>query len=53
MSGSPVIGFAGLSHLGIVASVAAAAKGFEVVAYDSDAALCGQLRAAQAPIVEP
>ena len=53
MSGSPVVGFAGLSHLGIVSSVAAAAKGFEVVAYDSDAALCGQLRAAQPPIVEP
>ena len=27
------IGFAGMSHLGIVTSAAAAAKGFEVVAY--------------------
>ena len=53
MNGSPVIGFAGLSHLGIVSSVAAAAKGFKVIAYDSDAVLCQQLRAAQPPVVEP
>jgi UDPglucose 6-dehydrogenase len=53
MNGSPVIGFAGLSHLGIVSSVAAAAKGFEVIAYDSDAVVCEQLRAAQPPVVEP
>tara|TARA_B100001123_G_scaffold156794_2_gene181521 strand:+ start:10823 stop:12127 length:1305 start_codon:yes stop_codon:yes gene_type:complete len=53
MNGSPVVGFAGLSHLGIVSSVAAAAKGFKVIAYDSDAVLCQQLRAAQPPVVEP
>lgn len=32
MSG-PVVGFAGLSHLGLVSAAAAASKGFEVVAY--------------------
>ncbi len=32
-----MIGFAGLSHLGMVSSVAAAVKGFEVVAYGPEA----------------
>jgi UDPglucose 6-dehydrogenase len=48
-----VIGFAGLSHLGIVSSAAAAAKGFDVVAYDADAALCAALVEGRPPIVEP
>ena len=48
-----MIGFAGLSHLGIVSSAAAAAKGFDVVAYDADAALCSALGEARPPIVEP
>ena len=29
------IGFAGMSHLGLVSSIATAAKGFNVVSYDS------------------
>ena len=48
-----MIGFAGLSHLGIVSSAAAAAKGFEVVGYDADASLCAALRKAAPPIAEP
>jgi UDPglucose 6-dehydrogenase len=48
-----VIGFAGLSHLGIVSSAAAAAKGFDVVAYDADASLCAALAAGNPPIAEP
>lgn len=47
------IGFAGLSHLGIVSSLAAAAKGFEVIGFDSDAALCEALTAGRLPVFEP
>ena len=48
-----MIGFAGLSHLGIVSSAAAAAKGFDVVAYDRDSALCEAMSKGRPPIVEP
>lgn len=48
-----VIGFAGLSHLGIVSSVVAASKGFDVVAYDGRQELCDALSAGQPPILEP
>src|SRR5438874_1235092 len=48
-----MIGFAGLSHLGIVSAVAAAARGFQVVAYHPDAGLCEQLARGRLPIVEP
>jgi UDPglucose 6-dehydrogenase len=48
-----MIGFVGLSHLGIVSSIAAAAKGFTVRAFDSDAALCESLSRGQLPLFEP
>jgi UDPglucose 6-dehydrogenase len=47
------IGFAGLSHLGIVSSAVAADLGFDTVAYDSDASLCSHLTAGEPPIQEP
>lgn len=47
-----MIGFAGLSHLGIVSSAAAAAKGFDVAGYDSDASVCAALTDARPPVVE-
>jgi UDPglucose 6-dehydrogenase len=50
---APVIGFAGLTHLGIVSAVATAAKGFGVVGYDADRARVESLRAGRMPIVEP
>jgi UDPglucose 6-dehydrogenase len=48
-----MIGFAGLSHLGIVSCIAAAAKGFDVYGYDADAARCAALTAGHFPIFEP
>jgi UDPglucose 6-dehydrogenase len=48
-----MIGFAGLSHLGLVSSIAAASKGFEVTAYDPDAALCQALTQGRLPVFEP
>ena len=53
-TGGGVIGFVGLSHLGIVSSLAAAFKSKEgVIAYDPDAVLCGKLKAGEFPIFEP
>ena len=48
-----MIGFIGLSHLGLNYSLATAAKGFEVVAYDPDAALATRCAAGEFPIEEP
>lgn len=48
-----MIGFVGLSHLGIVSSIATASKGFQVAAYDPDPNLCDALRKSQLPIAEP
>jgi UDPglucose 6-dehydrogenase len=48
-----MIGFAGLSHLGLNYSLATAAKGFDVVAYDPDRALIERLQAGVFPIEEP
>jgi UDPglucose 6-dehydrogenase len=48
-----MIGFTGLSHLGILSSIAAASKGFYVVAHDPDAALCDALSRGQFPFFEP
>lgn len=49
----PVIGFAGLSHLGICSATAAAARGFEVIGFQADAALVARVDAGDLPIVEP
>jgi UDPglucose 6-dehydrogenase len=48
-----MIGFVGLSHLGLIYSLATAAKGFDVVAYDSDDALTARCAAGKFPIEEP
>jgi len=48
-----VIGFAGLSHLGLVSAAAAAARGFDVAAFDADDVLCQRLSAGELPVHEP
>ena len=49
-----MIGFVGLSHLGIVSSIAAASKTKEgVVAFDPDAVLCEKLEGGECPVYEP
>lgn len=48
-----MIGFIGLSHLGIVYGAATAAKGFDTVGFDPDAALCEALAAGRLPVAEP
>ncbi|MFZ5806239.1 MAG: nucleotide sugar dehydrogenase [Verrucomicrobiota bacterium] len=47
------IGFVGLSHLGINYSLATAAKGFNVVAYQPDKKLCAEMCKGKFPIEEP
>ena len=50
---APVVGFAGLTHLGLVSALAVASKGFRVVGYDTDAARVRDIAAGQLPVVEP
>jgi UDPglucose 6-dehydrogenase len=48
-----VVGFAGMMHLGIVSAIAAAARGFSVIGYDSDESLVSRLGGHDLPILEP
>ncbi|HUD88221.1 MAG TPA: nucleotide sugar dehydrogenase [Xanthobacteraceae bacterium] len=50
---TPVIGYAGMTHLGLVSASAAAAQGFRTVAFDPDAALIGRLAHGDLPVNEP
>ena len=49
----PVIGFAGMTHLGLVSGVCAAEKGFRVVCYDPDASRIAALQRRELPVSEP
>jgi UDPglucose 6-dehydrogenase len=49
----PRIGFAGMSHLGLITATAIASKGFPVCCYDADARLIEALQKDQCPIEEP
>ncbi len=48
-----MIGFVGLSHLGIVSSLAAASKGSRVVAYDPRDVWVSELKKGRLPLAEP
>lgn len=50
---APAIGYAGMTHLGLCSAVGAAARGFEVVGFDVDAARVEALAAGRFPVVEP
>jgi len=52
MSGS-IVGFAGMTHLGINSAAASAARGFDTVCFDADAALIARLASGALPVVEP
>ena len=49
----PVIGFAGMTHLGLNSAAAAAARGFPTVGFTPDAKLVTELEAGRLPVVEP
>src|SRR5215470_14967365 len=50
---SPLIGFAGLTHLGLVSAVGTASKGFRVVGYDADGTRVRDIAVGRMPVVEP
>ncbi|MEK9569181.1 MAG: nucleotide sugar dehydrogenase [Paracoccaceae bacterium] len=47
------VGFAGMTHLGIVSSAAVAQKGFKTVCFDNSKKLIKELTVGKLPIVEP
>jgi UDPglucose 6-dehydrogenase len=49
----PVVGFVGMTHLGIVSASAVAAAGFETICFDPDRELVLSLQAGSLPVLEP
>lgn len=49
----PVIGYAGMTHLGLLSAAAAAAQGFRTIAFDPDPALIERLNRGELPVNEP
>ncbi|MEE8536281.1 MAG: nucleotide sugar dehydrogenase [Kiloniellales bacterium] len=49
----PVIGFAGLTHLGLVSAVVAAARGYRTVGYDADPRAIEAIKGGEIPVAEP
>jgi UDPglucose 6-dehydrogenase len=51
---SPItVGFAGMTHLGLVSATSVSAKGFPTICYDANASLIQALSAGKLPIKEP
>ncbi len=50
---SPVIGYAGMTHLGLCSGIAAASKGFSVVGYHGDKELIAAIEGGELPVAEP
>ena len=48
-----MIGYVGMTHLGLNSAVAAADKGYETVCFDPDPVLIAKLSLHELPIVEP
>jgi UDPglucose 6-dehydrogenase len=49
----PVIGFVGMTHLGLNSCIAAAEKGFELIGFDPSAQLISEINAGHFPVSEP
>src|SRR5262249_31517661 len=50
---SPVVGFAGMTHLGLVSASAVAARGFELLCFDPNRALLARLAGPAMPVLAP
>lgn len=50
---TPVIGFIGMTHLGLVSATAYADKGFQVYCFDQDETLIENLKNGNLPVLEP
>jgi len=53
MTKKPVIGFAGMTHLGLNSAVAGAEKGFHIMCFDQNAELISELQSGKTNINEP
>jgi len=49
----PVIGFAGMTHLGLVSATVTASRGFPTICFDPDPALIDKIKLGQLPVSEP
>ena len=49
----PLVGYCGMTHLGLNSAVASAARGFDMVCFDPDAGLVADLNQGRLPVVEP
>jgi len=49
----PVVGFAGMTHLGLVSAASVAGRGFDVVCFDADPAVIRRLVQQDWPVLEP
>jgi UDPglucose 6-dehydrogenase len=49
----PVIGFAGLTHLGLNSAAASAARGFKVIGYHDDGRTVNEINEGRLPVTEP
>ncbi len=49
----PTVGFAGMTHLGLVSGIAAAEKGFKVICYDPDDKRIAAIKLGELPVSEP
>jgi UDPglucose 6-dehydrogenase len=50
---NPTVGFAGMTHLGIVSAAAVAGRGFTSICFDPDASLVAKLKRGELPVSEP
>ena len=50
---NPVVGFVGMTHLGLVSATAVASRGFTTLCYDPDAPLIARLKLGDLPVNEP
>lgn len=53
MNNPPIIGYAGMTHLGLVSSVAAAEKNFSTICFDFDIKLIEDIKSGHPPNSEP
>ncbi|MCW9034150.1 MAG: nucleotide sugar dehydrogenase [Rhodospirillales bacterium] len=53
MTTNPIIGFCGMTHLGLNSAIAGASKGFQMICFDADADLIAKLAQGDLPVVEP
>ncbi len=50
---APIVGFAGMTHLGLNSAAACAERGFATVCFDKDETAIAALRAGKLPVMEP